>query len=52
MTSDLQYIGKSGFYWEHGKRKEASTLSYDNNLKESVWDYASKVTNIKDIGVI
>ena len=52
MTSDLQYIGKSGFYWEHGKRKEASPLSYDNNLKESVWDYASKVTNIKDIGVI
>ena len=52
MTSDIKYIGKSGFYWEHGKRKEASPLSYDNNLKESVWDYASEVTNIKDIGVI
>ena len=24
----------------------------DNNLKESVWDYAYKAANIKDIGVI
>ena len=51
MSTHAKYLGKSGFYWEHGKKKEASALSYDENFIDSVWDYASKVTNIQEIGV-
>jgi hypothetical protein len=46
MASESKYSGRTGLYWEHGETKEASGLSYDSEIIDFVWEYASKATNI------
>ena len=46
MASESKYTGSTGLYWEHGKTKDASELSYDPEVIDFVWEYALKATNI------
>ena len=46
MASEKRYEGQTGFYWEHGKIKEASTYSNDPKVIEFVWKYACDATGI------